>query len=496
MKIRNSAMLSHLKSFLFENKNTRQTVTKNVFWLSVSQIGSRLIRASVLIYAARVLGAAEYGIFGYIVGFAGFFTLFADIGVNSITIREIAGQPDKKNQFFSAGFFLKVILLILTTLLLMTVAPYFIRLEKAKALIPLITLLVIFDGIRDFAIAFMHGLEKMEQEAFIVILMNFAIALAGFAILRVSATAKAFIISYIISAGVATLISVFLLREQFKNIRRCFDKKLVSLIFYAALPIIFTSAISVFMAQGDILMLGFWRTSAEIGYYEIGSRIVSLLYTIPVLLAAALFPLVSKLAIQKDENKMKSINEKSMTLIFFIALPLAVGGFILAKPLIQLVFGAEYLPAVNCFKILLTMLLLTFPNYLLQNLVLAFNQQKKIILYMAIGSFGDLLLNFLLIPRFGIIGAAATTLFTHFVFVALVWRHIKKITPFKTLANLKKIGTATILMGILTLIFYKLGINVALNILFSVGIYGSLLFVFQEKILDEFFILLNKLRGA
>lgn len=489
-------MFSRLKSFLFENKNIRQTVAKNVFWLTVSQIGSRLIRAATLIYAARVLGAAEYGVFGYIVGFAGFFTLFADIGVNSITTREIAGQPDKKNQFFSAGFFLKIILLIFTALLLTIAAPYFIRLKEAKPLIPLITLLVIFDGLRDFIAAFLRGLEKMEQEALIVILMNFAIALAGFVILKISATAETFIISYVVSAGAATLFSVFLVREQFKNIIRCFDKKSVRLIFYASLPIIFISAISVFMAQGDILMLGFWRSSAEIGYYEIGNRIIALLYTVPALLSMALFPVVSKLAIQKDENKMKNINEKSMSLLFLIALPLTVGGFILAKPLIQLVFGGEYLPAVNCFRILLIMLLLTFPNYLLQNLILAFNRQKKIISYMAIGSFGDLFLNYFFIPRFGIIGAAATTSATHLIFVALVWRHIKKIAPFATLRHLKKIGAATVLMGISTLFFYKLEINVVLNVLFSAAVYCGLLFLLKEKILDEFSVLPAKFRTA
>ncbi|MEK7574274.1 MAG: oligosaccharide flippase family protein, partial [Patescibacteria group bacterium] len=66
-------MISKLKNFLFQNLTPRQTVAKNIFWLSLSQIGSRFFRAIIIIYAARVLGAAEYGIFAYVLAFAGFF---------------------------------------------------------------------------------------------------------------------------------------------------------------------------------------------------------------------------------------------------------------------------------------------------------------------------------------------------------------------------------------------------------------------------------------
>ncbi|PIY59464.1 flippase, partial [Candidatus Wolfebacteria bacterium CG_4_10_14_0_8_um_filter_37_11] len=48
---------------------------------------SRLIRAAIIIYAARVLGAAEYGIFSYVLSFAGFFTIFADLGVSPLMTR-------------------------------------------------------------------------------------------------------------------------------------------------------------------------------------------------------------------------------------------------------------------------------------------------------------------------------------------------------------------------------------------------------------------------
>ena len=158
-----------IKELLFHNRGMRQTIAKNVFWLTLSQVGSRLIRALIIIYAARILGAAEYGIFAYVLGFAGFFTLFADVGINPLLTRNTANHPEQRTEYFSTSFWIKIVLLLATVLLVIFVAPHFTNIEAAKALIPLVALLVIFDGLRDFSIAFFRGLEKMEREALIVI---------------------------------------------------------------------------------------------------------------------------------------------------------------------------------------------------------------------------------------------------------------------------------------------------------------------------------------
>ncbi|PIU98388.1 hypothetical protein COS61_01740, partial [Candidatus Wolfebacteria bacterium CG03_land_8_20_14_0_80_40_12] len=81
-------MVNNLKELFFKNKGVRQTVAKNVFWLSAGELGSRVFRAFIIIYAARVLGAAEYGVFSYVMALTGFFTLFSDIGVSPLLTRE------------------------------------------------------------------------------------------------------------------------------------------------------------------------------------------------------------------------------------------------------------------------------------------------------------------------------------------------------------------------------------------------------------------------
>lgn len=486
-------MINQLKGLFFQNRGTRQTIAKNVFWLSASQIGSRLIRAVIIIYAARILGAAEYGIFAYALGLAGFFTLFADVGVNPLLTKNVASHPEQRKEQFVTSFWLKILLLLITALLIIFVAPYFTNIEKATILIPFVALLVIFDGLRDFSISFLRGLEKMEWEAFIVIVMNVTIVVAGFIILNISPTSTSLLFSYIASVGAAAFLAIFILKNQFLKIFRYFDRNLFRQILKSCWPIAFSGVLGAFMLNTDIIMLGWWRTVEEIGYYSAGQRIVGLLYTLPVLLASGIFPTLSRLVKQDEQQKVKTLNEKSITAVFFIAIPLVIGGIILSHSIVDLIFGKEYLPTIPAFQILIINSLLIFPGTLIYNLVLAHNQQKRIIRYVAAGALGNIVFNALLIPVYGIIGSAIATIAAYLLYYGLTWRWMKKIVDFQILCYLKKIIPAAIIMGIFCFIFNKLGLNLIFNIVASVGIYFGALYLTKEEILKEIVLLFKKI---
>ncbi|MBI5305999.1 flippase [Candidatus Wolfebacteria bacterium] len=486
-------MVSRLKDLLFTNRGVKQTIAKNVFWLSMSQVGSRIFRAVILIYAARVLGAAEYGVFSYVLGLAAFFTVFADIGVSSLMTRDVAAHPEKRKEYFSSSFLIKIFLLLITALLVIFIAPYFSKIETAKYLIPFVAFLVIFDGIRDFSIAYWRGREKMELEAVTTTIMNITIMAAGFAILSVSSTSQSLLFSYIASVGVAAFLSIFLLWKQFSKIFIYFDKKIIREILNNCWPIAFSGIIGTFMLNTDIVMLGWWRTAEEIGYYSADQRIVGILYTLPAIIASSIFPAVSKLIKQNEKEKTRVLNEKSISAIFSIAIPLVIGDVILAKPLIELFFGQEYIPAILSFKILIFTVLMTFSGTIISNLIMAHNQQKKFFKYVALGALGNIAFNALLIPSYGINGAAIATLLSQSIYYGLSWRLIKKIDDFSTLKRLKKIIVAAIIMGIFSFSLNKLGLNVIINIIVSSGIYFGILYLLKEEIINEIKVLFGKI---
>ena len=114
-------MIQKITAFLFKNQSVRQTIAKNSFWLSFGEIAGRVIRAAIIIYAARVLGAAGWGAFSYAISLAGFFTIFSDFGVSSILTREAAKNDTFRLKYLSTIFFIKLILAAITLILIIFV---------------------------------------------------------------------------------------------------------------------------------------------------------------------------------------------------------------------------------------------------------------------------------------------------------------------------------------------------------------------------------------
>ncbi len=460
-------------------------MAKNTFWMAAGQIGSRLFRAIIIIYAARVLGAAGYGVFSYVVGLAGFFTVLADVGVNATVTREISQKPNQTPYYFATAFWIKVGLLLLTAAVVIFVGPLLSDIEEVKILIPLAALLTVFDALREFSSAYFRGKQKMELEALLIIATNVAITIIGFIILSFWATAKALTIAYILSAGTGAILGIYILRKQFLKAVKYFRKKLLMPILRAALPISLLGILGVFMLNIDIVMLGFYEGAEEVGFYSASQKIVQLLYVLPVIIAASTFPAISRLISEKKGEKVKTLMERSITIVLLIALPIAVGGAILSDQIITLIYGSEYAPASLAFFLLIFTPILVFPGMLIGNYIFAHNKQKRIVPRVLAGIAGNVGLNALLIPPFGIAGCAAATIGAQLIYNGSILKLAKKIREFEIVPYLNNIILATTVMGILVLGLSFLGVNVILNILIAMGVYFFILHYLQEETLDE-----------
>lgn len=478
-------MIQRIKSFLFENRGTRQRIVKNAFWLAMGQIVSRLVRALILIYAARILGAAEYGIFSYALSLAGFFTVFADLGVSTILTREASQKPLEREHYFSTSFSIKSVLLLVSALLVIVGGAHVSKIHDATVLLPFVALLVIMDGIRDFASAYFRAQERMEREALVTVITNVSIAVCGFIILAFSHTARSLTFTYAASAGLGTLGAIFLLKDEFIHLVSNFRRNLVRPILKAALPMTVLGILGVFMLNTDLVMIGWWRSAEEIGWYAAAQRVVQLLYTIPGIFASATFPIFARAVGEGDSKKVRLLMEKGLAVVLGIALPIAVGGIIIGKELTLFLYGPSYVAAAFPFQLLLSTIIFVFPLSLLANYILAYNAQGKSLIAIGSGAAGNIIFNALLIPVWGIAGSAISTIIAQILNVGLLWRIDKKLNDFHTLPHLKKIVLATLAMGAITFALHTLEVHAIVNIIISGIVYGLMLLALKEKLIKE-----------
>ncbi|MBI4119596.1 MAG: flippase [Parcubacteria group bacterium] len=483
--------MAKLRKFLFENTSLRQTVAKNTLWLSIGEITSRLVRAGLIIYAARILGTEGYGVFSYALNVAAFFSIFADVGLSGLMTREAVKKPERIKEYFSTAFILKLVLAAATTGIMLLAAPAFTRVKEALPLLPLIAFLPAFDTLRGFGFAITRAENRMELEAILNVITNVLITALGVAALIIRPAPFYLTMAYTAGSGIGFILLVAVLWGQFRDSFKYFRKELLRPLLAAAWPFAIMSILGGFMINIDVIILNWFRSAHELGLYGASQRPVLLMYILPGFIAMALFPIMSRLAGEEGRERFRAILEKALRVSMAVALPLAVGGIIVGEELIKLLFGAAYLDAVPAFKILMLTTLLIFPGTIIGNAIFAYDRQKIFIVSAAGGAVLNAVLDVILIPPYGIAGSAVATVIAQGFTNGWNWRKMRRINNFKVLPQLKKVAAATALMGIFTATLTALGAPILITVPLAIAVYAGTLIILKEPLLHEFRSLLS-----
>ena len=457
---------------------------KNFAWLFAGNTGSHLLKAIITIYAAQAWYRRVWYLF-LCFGLGWIFVFIKNIGVDSILTREVAKYPEKKHHYFFTSFLMEIVLLIITAFLIIFIAPLFSNMANAIILLPFVAFMLIFDDLRGLFAAFFRGLEKMELEAIVNVITSIAIAILGFSALYFFHTPKAFIVAYMLASLIGTFAAIILLRRYTKFSFDNFNRNLIFPILKSAWPFAAGALAGMFLFNIDVIMMGWWRTTSEIGLYSAAQKLSGIMNVGITLIGISIFPIFSRFANKENKEKMKTLMESVMRLVFFIIVPLIIGGVVLRNPLMIFVFGSQYASAANAFAILLFSIVAIYPFTIFNNFVFAYNKHSCMVRYGLASSICNLALGFLLIPKYGMIGASLAMVSSNFIYCGLLWRYAKKINNFNTLSGILKIIIAALIMGIITFILERTSFHIIINIAISGLLYVLFLYLLKEKILGE-----------
>lgn len=479
-----------IKSFLLENKTARQTVAKNTFWLFFGEIGGRILKLAVVVFATRMLGVENWGMFSYALAFVSLFYVFGDIGINIFITREMSKGGTDKYRYLSATFALKIILLTLSFFTSIILVSHFKTITLDLKIITILALLNFSDSVREFAFSINRALEKMEREALIKILMNIIIAVLGIILLMRKADPLSLTIAYTTGSIIASIIAILTISSEIKHINWKFSPRTIKTILNFSWPFIAITLFSTVIFNIDSIMLGQMKSVADVGFYVAALRVFQFLAIIPIFIAVSLFPIMSKS--EADTETSGRIFEKSMILMLAIGFPVAISGILFGQEIIALIFGTAYIQAGVLFGILMVAIFADFPNTILSNVIFAKNLQRGFILIMAMGTIVNIILNIFLIPRYGAIGAAISTVIARLLIMAISWKKLKKIFTFSIIPRISKIILSTIAMTIIILLFNTIGIYFMITILIAMTGYVLMLYILREPTLIEILSIVKK----
>jgi len=215
----------------------------------------------------------------------------------------------------------------------------------------------------------------------------------------------------------------------------------------------------------DSVMLSYIKGDAAVGWYNAPFRIVLVLLLIPQSLIVALYPVMSKFYNTSEDSLTLSF-QKSLKYLAMLGLPIGVAITLLAKQIILLTFGQEYINSVAPLQILVWSSVLIFVTMPFGNLLNC--QNKQLVVTKVCGLYVPLniILNLILIPRYSLIGAGIATvltqLFGSFLLVYWTLKVRSKIYDNKAIIILSKFLVSSLIMGLFILYFQYLSLIIIL----------------------------------
>lgn len=215
-------------------------------------------------------------------------------------------------------------------------------------------------------------------------------------------------LGFIVGEGMAALLLIAGLGGV--RLFRSFDRAYAVRTARQAMPLVLSSLLGLVVFNLDLIMLRFMRDAESAGYYAAAYALIGLLLNVGIAFYLNLIPGLSRL--RADRTAFHALYGSATMLAIVFALPVVVGGTLLARPLIHTVFGEQFAPAAGPLVPLLFSAGLTIIRFVPQALVIAADRRRDVLWINVLGAIASVALNIVLIPRYGIMGAAASTLST------------------------------------------------------------------------------------
>lgn len=475
--------IPNLKSLLLDNKSIRQTVFKNTFWLGAAEAISRVLRLILIIYVARILGATEYGKFTFALAFISLFIIFYEFGLPLIITREFAGEKKGEEEFYSL-ISLKLVL-SLGALILILFGSFFVTSDPAiREIILILTFFSLISSFLNIFYAFFQAGQRMEYQAWAMILQASVVTLVGILVLLNFPSVRNLSYSYLFSTLVVLFFVLFFFHLKIFPLRIVWQKAVWKRFLKISWPVALIGAFGMIYTYINSTMMGHWGYITETGWYNAAYSIVQVTLLPAGLISTSFYPILSKF-FKESKQKLQDTLQGQMKVMILLAFPLVIGGMALAPKIIIFIYGSNFIPSILAFQILIIIAGFVFLTSPFHHLFIAINQQNKILYINAIGAVINIILNFILIPRFTLYGAATATLITYFVMFILVLFSAKYFMPvsFFNFKLTKVLIPVVLITGLMYLIIKQplvYNLNIILILIIGSLVYFSTFFMFQK----------------
>jgi O-antigen/teichoic acid export membrane protein len=364
-------------------------------------LGSRLIAFVATAYLAAVIGPDAFGVLGFAFAVFTYFSVFVDAGFSDIGSKQVARNTHNAPELAWSLTVIRVGIAALAFSAVWVAAPLLGETPTDRAVL-LLTCLLLFAAALDTAWVF-KGLERGGPIAASLIIRRLAYALMVFLVIA----GPADLLRVPVVQFGAELFGVlwlfrFLVRERPAGV----DLAAGWRVLRSSAALMITKLLRTSVVTLDVVLLGLLATDRDVGLYSAAYRFCFFLIAGVAAVQVAYLPDVTR-SVSRDT--LRSAVGRHLEVSAALGVPLAIGGVILAGPMITTIFGEQYGDGASAFAVLLLSIGILFLFAPLHNALLAQGRLRVETWAMGLAAALNLSLNLYWIPRYGILGAAWAT---------------------------------------------------------------------------------------
>ena len=392
-------------------------IAQNTLFLILSEIVARFSSWALLVFLGRHWAVSLYGQYAVVINWTAIFAVASELGLNALTVREVAHERKK------ASFFLRHVLVLRSSfsvlfLGMLICISFVLHYEPVLTLaMGVMGLRLILDSLEGGYTYLFQAHQEMGPFAIANILCAFfrlvgivLVVLAGAQIIGASSI-------WVLASGLGFLVMLFLgtkrgWKPSFAEYRANDSLKVLRWAF----PLATFGALQTLYYRVDSVILKSLSGNEAVGYYDMATKVLFVVLVISQLFSQAIYPVFAS---AKDKpQEFGNLAYRCVKYLFLLSLPLAVGGYFLSGPLLVFVLGAKYLPAGPAFAILSISILPFFLSNIYID-ILAVKNTARLNFQFVVLFLINVVLNFILIPHWQLVGAAWATVLCEYIGIIL-----------------------------------------------------------------------------
>jgi len=329
-------------------------ISKNTTFLLLQQIGGLLISFAFTVYAARFLGAVEFGGYYFAVAFVSSAGILASLGLPKLLFRDVARRPQDAPEELSHLLPLGVLSTLLVIVGLQLIIKLFPQTSQAERLLVLLLSIAMLPGLlTQLVYAIFNGLERMGLPAVMGLLFNAVTTGLNFYVLYRWQN-----VAYLgwVAIGVQALgvfVALYLLRRvldlPWPKLR--LDLRRMAAAAREAYPFALGLFLILLYPRLPVFMLKKYAAPEELGYYSVAWSVTRGLSVLPSVFLQALFPEFCR-AYTRGQQALGRVSRHALGVLLSIMLPGVALFIVVSRPVVLTLFGEQYAAATGYLQIL------------------------------------------------------------------------------------------------------------------------------------------------